>query len=80
MKLEARKMELIEVSFDEWNSQFKTSKFGLNKKIPGFDLTILAFRKKIFNAETNGNTIGFEQFKKELNQRHNQITPCASYL
>ncbi|MBK6605103.1 MAG: hypothetical protein IPG24_06360 [Leptospiraceae bacterium] len=100
MKLEARKMELIEgllliqdkgrleeigkmikasisipkkksfesskASFDEWNSQFKTSKFDLNEKIPGFGLTLLEFRKKIFNAEANENNIDFNQFKKEL--------------
>lgn len=100
MKLETRKMELIEgllliqdknrleeigklisasissrkkkssvaskLSFEDWNSQFKTSKFEINETIPGFGLTLLEFRKQIFNSETGKKTVGLTQFKKEL--------------
>lgn len=53
-------------SFDEWNSQFSSTKFEDGEKIPGLNITLLEFRKKIFKAEKRMRTVSFEQFKKGL--------------
>lgn len=53
-------------SFEKWNSQFKTSRFELNEKIPEMGLTLLEFRKKIYESEFNKKTVNFNDFKKEL--------------
>lgn len=53
-------------SFADWNAQFKKSKFENGKKIPGLNMTLLEFRKKIFRTEKKKETISFDQFKKGL--------------
>lgn len=62
----SRSLNKEKKTFEEWNSQFKPSKYKLESIVPELGITLLEFRKRIFSAKANGKSLSFNQFKKEL--------------
>lgn len=64
--LKSKSLTKEKKTFEEWNSQFKPSKYKPESIVPELGITLLEFRKRIFNAKTNGKSLSFNHFKKEL--------------
>ncbi len=63
---EQKQVKKSQPTFAEWNKQFHSSKKELNEFLPEYNMTLLEYRKSIYEAEFSGDSVSLSDFLKEL--------------